>query len=150
MTVSHEVREIAEETARATVKEFFLALGVNADDPDAVIAVQKDFAHLRAWREASDNYRHRRARADLAGGQPALSRARAGLGPSAPARDRLAAQSSRRRAAACDPGNGNSRRYHGRRRSSRFAGSISRPGSLHDDKRFADDVADVAMGWRMT
>ncbi|MFG3757515.1 MULTISPECIES: hypothetical protein, partial [Pseudomonadota] len=59
MTESHEVREIAEATARATVKEFFLALGVNADDPEAVIAVQKDFAHLRAWREASDTVKRK-------------------------------------------------------------------------------------------
>jgi hypothetical protein len=44
---------------RATVKEFFLALGVNADDPEAVIAVQKDFAHLRAWREASDTIKRK-------------------------------------------------------------------------------------------
>ena len=54
MTASSETRAIAQEAARAAVKEFFLALGVNADDPEAVTAVQKDFAHLRAWREASD------------------------------------------------------------------------------------------------
>ncbi|WP_315831138.1 hypothetical protein [Bradyrhizobium prioriisuperbiae] len=59
MTSSSDVRDIAEEVARATVKEFFLALGVNADDPDAVIAVQKDFAHLRAWREASDTIKRK-------------------------------------------------------------------------------------------
>lgn len=59
MTSSSDVRDIAEEVARATVKEFFLALGVNADDPEAVIAVQKDFAHLRAWREASDTIKRK-------------------------------------------------------------------------------------------
>jgi hypothetical protein len=59
MPTTSEVRDIAEEAARATVKEFFLALGVNADDPDAVIAVQKDFAHLRAWREASDTVKRK-------------------------------------------------------------------------------------------
>ncbi|UTD30483.1 hypothetical protein DB459_16460 [Bradyrhizobium sp. WD16] len=50
---------IAEEVARATVKEFFLALGVNADDAEAVIAVQKDFAHLRAWREATETVKRK-------------------------------------------------------------------------------------------
>jgi len=59
MTSSSDLRDIAEEVARATVKEFFLALGVNADDPEAVIAVQKDFAHLRAWREASDTIKRK-------------------------------------------------------------------------------------------
>jgi len=59
MTSTSEVRDIAEQVARATVKEFFLALGVNADDPEAVIAVQKDFAHLRAWREASDTVKRK-------------------------------------------------------------------------------------------
>ena len=59
MTTNSEVHEIAEQVAKATVKEFFLALGVNADDSDAVIAVQKDFAHLRAWREASDAVKHK-------------------------------------------------------------------------------------------
>lgn len=59
MTSTSEVRDIAEEVARATVKEFVLALGVNADDPEAVIAVQKDFAHLRAWREASDTIKRK-------------------------------------------------------------------------------------------
>jgi hypothetical protein len=59
MITNSEVRDIAEQVARATVKEFFLALGVNADDPDAVIAVQKDFAHLRAWREASDTVKRK-------------------------------------------------------------------------------------------
>ena len=59
MTSNSDVRDIAEEVARATVKEFFLALGVNADDPEAVIAVQKDFAHLRAWREASDTIKRK-------------------------------------------------------------------------------------------
>lgn len=59
MTTAAEVRTIAEEVARATVKEFFLALGVNADDADAVIAVQKDFAHLRAWREATETVKRK-------------------------------------------------------------------------------------------
>lgn len=59
MTSTSDIRDIAEEVARATVKEFFLALGVNADDPEAVIAVQKDFAHLRAWREASDTVKRK-------------------------------------------------------------------------------------------
>lgn len=59
MAGAAEIREIAEETARATVKEFFLALGVNTEDPESVIAVQKDFAHLRAWREATETVKRK-------------------------------------------------------------------------------------------
>lgn len=54
-----ELHEIAKEVAKQTVREFFLALGVNAEDPDAVIAVQKDFAHLRAWRESVETVKRK-------------------------------------------------------------------------------------------
>lgn len=46
--------EIAEKVAEAVIEKFFLALGVNAKDPQAVISLQSDLRHLRAWREATE------------------------------------------------------------------------------------------------
>lgn len=48
------VHEIAQEVAKATVNEMLLGLGVDATDPDAIIKMQADFAHLRAWRESTE------------------------------------------------------------------------------------------------
>lgn len=60
MNVSADnVHEIAREVARETVMEVFLALGVNAKDEDAVIAMQKDFAHIRAWRESTETVKRK-------------------------------------------------------------------------------------------
>lgn len=47
MTTDQEVRTIV----RATVKETLLALGIDTDEP---LEAQKDFQHLRAWRQSSD------------------------------------------------------------------------------------------------
>lgn len=49
---SSEIQHIASESAKAAVRETLLALGVNANDPEAVIKMQQDFAYLRDWREA--------------------------------------------------------------------------------------------------
>jgi hypothetical protein len=46
------MERIASETAKKTVHELFLALGVNVSTPDAVIELQKDFASLRENRLA--------------------------------------------------------------------------------------------------
>jgi hypothetical protein len=54
VTSREEMHAIAEEAAEKTVAKMLLALGVDASDPEAVIAMQNDFRHLRAWREASD------------------------------------------------------------------------------------------------
>lgn len=43
-----------EAVAKAAVKETFLALGVDVSDPQAVIDMQADFRHLRAWRESTE------------------------------------------------------------------------------------------------
>lgn len=51
---SSEIQHIANETARAAVRETLLTLGVNANDPDAVLKMQLDFAHLREWRETTN------------------------------------------------------------------------------------------------
>lgn len=49
-----EVKAIAAEAAKAAVVELFISLGVDAKDPEAIITMQKDFAHLRHWRESID------------------------------------------------------------------------------------------------
>lgn len=49
---SEEVKHLASESAKAAVRELLLAMGVNANDPEALIKMQQDFAHLREWREA--------------------------------------------------------------------------------------------------
>lgn len=58
MTEAERIHEIAREVARETVKEMmremFTGLGVNTSDPDDIIKMQADFAHLRAWRESTD------------------------------------------------------------------------------------------------
>lgn len=45
-----EVRHIAEEAAKKAVRELLVTMGVNANDPDALLEMQRDFAHIRAWR----------------------------------------------------------------------------------------------------
>ena len=58
MTDAERIHEIAREVARETVKEMwremFKGLGVDTSDPEAVIKMQADFAHLRSWRESTD------------------------------------------------------------------------------------------------
>lgn len=44
-------QEEARVLVRETVRETFLMLGLKVDDP---IEVQKDFQHLRDWRETTD------------------------------------------------------------------------------------------------
>lgn len=39
-----------EQVITATVKKTLLELGLDVSDPEAVIEMQKDFAHLRSWR----------------------------------------------------------------------------------------------------
>jgi hypothetical protein len=47
-----EMRELVRETVRETINETFLRLGVKIDDP---IEVQKDFQHLRDWRNTTES-----------------------------------------------------------------------------------------------
>lgn len=49
---SSEIQHIASETAKAAVREMLLAMGVNTNDPEAILKMQQDFAYLRDWREA--------------------------------------------------------------------------------------------------
>lgn len=48
------MREIAEHAAKCAVRETMKALGIDMDKPDEV---QRDFHHLRAWRDACDTAR---------------------------------------------------------------------------------------------
>jgi hypothetical protein len=52
-----EIHAIAADAARAAVVEVFVTLGVDAKDPIAVLTMQKDFAHLRVWRESVETIR---------------------------------------------------------------------------------------------
>jgi hypothetical protein len=49
---SEEVKHLASESAKAAVRELLLAMGVNANDPEAILKMQQDFAYLRDVREA--------------------------------------------------------------------------------------------------
>lgn len=49
-----EVKRIASEAAKASVEEMFLRFGIEANSADDIKALQRDFAHLRGWREASE------------------------------------------------------------------------------------------------
>lgn len=49
---SDEIRHIADESAEAALRKLLVAMGVDANDPKALIEMQKDFAHIRGWRES--------------------------------------------------------------------------------------------------
>jgi hypothetical protein len=49
---SPEIQHLASETAKAAVREMLLTMGVNANDPEAILKMQQDFAYLRDVREA--------------------------------------------------------------------------------------------------
>jgi hypothetical protein len=49
-----EIEEISEEAAVKALTRFFLTLGVNLSDPDAVVKLQEDLRHIRRWREATE------------------------------------------------------------------------------------------------
>ena len=49
MTRPEEIELLAERAADKAIQRFFQVLGVDASDP---IEMQKDFAHLRSWRQA--------------------------------------------------------------------------------------------------
>ena len=49
-----EIRKVAKAAADETVNRVFLHLGVDVDNPDTLVAMRKDFNHLRAWRESTE------------------------------------------------------------------------------------------------
>lgn len=54
---SEEIRHIAAESAREAVRELLVTMGVNAHDPDALLEMQRDFAHIRSWRKSVETVR---------------------------------------------------------------------------------------------
>lgn len=46
-----EIKRVASEAAKAAVEEMFVRFGLPTDKPTDI---QKDFQHLRSWREASE------------------------------------------------------------------------------------------------
>jgi hypothetical protein len=50
------VERVAERAAELAISGFFLKLGVDTSDP---LAMQKDFAYLRSWRESIDLVKRR-------------------------------------------------------------------------------------------
>lgn len=49
-----DMEQIAEEAAEKAIHKFFISLGIDASDPKAIIALQDDFRHVRAWRESTE------------------------------------------------------------------------------------------------
>lgn len=49
-----QVEKLAEDVSTKTVTKLFLALGANMSDPAEITKIQKDLAHLRAWRESTE------------------------------------------------------------------------------------------------
>ncbi|MCW5674963.1 MAG: hypothetical protein KIT15_10325 [Xanthobacteraceae bacterium] len=54
MTSRTELEEIASLAAKKTVEDLLLKLGIDHDEP---IEMQKDFQHLRSWRQSSEQIR---------------------------------------------------------------------------------------------
>ena len=54
-----ELRDTAEDAADRALQKFFLKLGVDTSEPMHVLAMQKDFAYLRTWRESIDTVKDR-------------------------------------------------------------------------------------------
>lgn len=59
---TEDMEAIAAKAARAAVLEMFIALGVNARDPEAILKMQKDFAYIRVWRESMDTVKRQSLR----------------------------------------------------------------------------------------
>lgn len=54
-----EIKHIADESAKAALREMLVMMGVDANDPKALIEMQQDFAHLRVWRESVEAVRNK-------------------------------------------------------------------------------------------
>ena len=59
MTEEEEIERIAEAVANRVNGQLFLILGINTADPDELIALHRDLAHLRGWRESMEVVRKR-------------------------------------------------------------------------------------------
>lgn len=54
--MAENTKEVAKEAAKEAVREMFLLMGVNLDDHEAVIQMQKDYQHLRESREGKEEF----------------------------------------------------------------------------------------------
>lgn len=54
---SSEIEHIASASAKAAVRETLLTMGVDTSDPKAMQEMQRDFAHVRIWRQSVDTVR---------------------------------------------------------------------------------------------
>jgi hypothetical protein len=52
-----EIKHIADESAKAALRDMLTMMGVDATDPKALLEMQQDFAHLRLWRESVETMR---------------------------------------------------------------------------------------------
>jgi len=51
---TEDVDRIATVAAEKAIRAMFVAMGVNIEDHEALLKMQKDFAHIRKWRESVD------------------------------------------------------------------------------------------------
>lgn len=54
-----DMEDVAERAATKAITKMLLTLGVDASDDKAMLAMQKDFAYLRSWRESIELVRRR-------------------------------------------------------------------------------------------
>lgn len=57
MVTIEDVERIASRAAQTALRDMLVVMGVDANDPKAMIEMQKDFAHVRAWRTSVDKMR---------------------------------------------------------------------------------------------
>ena len=54
-----DIRQIAEEAAKTAIRDLLVAMGVDVQNPHSLIEMQKDFAHVRTWRESTEAIKSR-------------------------------------------------------------------------------------------
>ena len=59
VTEEQQIEQIAEAVAKRVNSQLFLILGINTADPEELIALHRDLAHLRGWRESMEVVRKR-------------------------------------------------------------------------------------------
>ena len=57
MVTAEEMERIASRAAQKALREMLLVMGVDTNDPRAMIEMQKDFAHVRGWRISIEKVR---------------------------------------------------------------------------------------------
>ena len=54
---NHDIEDMAEKVAARVTHRIFMILGTDIDKSEDLQALQKDFAHARAWRESIETIR---------------------------------------------------------------------------------------------